>query len=120
MKKLLAVALLVGVVSGAPAHADEAAAIRVCGSKINLELVCAVQRGQAENIPVLIERGASVDTTVPSGWTLLMLAAHNGHTKCVKALLASGADKSAKTSDGATALFLAQLNEHEECVGLLG
>jgi ankyrin repeat protein len=70
-------------------------------------------------VELLLERGASPNTTLRGGETALMTAARTGKPGPVAALLQRGADKNAKERRGQTALMWAAAEGHAEVVELL-
>ena len=61
--------------------------------------------GNAATMGMLLEAGASADTTSTDGETVLMVAARTGKVDAVNTLLARGADPNAKGWRGQTALM---------------
>jgi ankyrin repeat protein/L-ascorbate metabolism protein UlaG (beta-lactamase superfamily) len=60
----------------------------------NTELHLAALKGQANLVPVLVDRGADVNAVNDYGHTALFYAARNGHRGTAEALLAHGAHES--------------------------
>lgn len=83
-------------------------------------LACAVRRGDADMVDVLLKAGSSVDHTGQRGWTALHLAIHDGRPCIARLLLARGADASARVEHGSemgmNALHLAAAGGHAEIV----
>jgi ankyrin repeat protein len=79
----------------------------VCALNGLTALHVAAQHGHLEVVEALVEKGANVDATTPSGNTPLMLAAVNGHVEVAKWLLAAHASVHAANSNGYTALYAA-------------
>ncbi|MBU1086546.1 MAG: ankyrin repeat domain-containing protein [Candidatus Omnitrophica bacterium] len=76
--------------------------------------------GNKENVELLLEQGADINTTFDNGETALMLAAYNGHIEIVKLLLAHNAEVNAQRFDlGVTALHAAVQGNNLEIVKLL-
>lgn len=67
----------------------------------------------------LLARGMDIDTSDPSGNTLLMLAAREGHFEFVKFLLDGKAKVRARNGYGESAIMLAALQGHLEAVKIL-
>ena len=65
-----------------------------------------LDRGYADVVEVLIERGANVEAPIGYGIRPLMLAAGYGEIAVVEALLAGGADVLARNDGGLTALMM--------------
>ena len=65
-----------------------------------------VDRGYADVVELLIERGANVEAPIGYGIRPLMLAAGYGEIAVVEALLAGGADVLARNDGGLTALMM--------------
>ena len=63
-------------------------------------LMLAAREGQADNVQLLIARGAKVNERDSDGWTPLMLAAYNGQVSAVDLLLKAKADFKVKDSKG--------------------
>lgn len=75
---------------------------------LNLLLLDAASRGDAEAVKQCIEQGANPDARdAHSGWTALHLAAAAGHSRVVQALVERYADREAQTPSGNTPLQLA-------------
>ena len=74
-------------------------------------LMLAAREGQADNVQLLIARGAKVDERDNEGWTPLMLAAYNGQTSAVGLLLEAKADVKAKDSKGVWDSLVLALSE---------
>ncbi|RLN61058.1 hypothetical protein BBJ29_004323 [Phytophthora kernoviae] len=78
-------------------------------------MACA-QLGQAEFVPLLAAKNATMDATDSCGRTALMLAAEEGHQGVVEALLEHGAAIDVADTDGKTALMKAAYRAHDEVV----
>lgn len=76
------------------------------------ETLSAVNLKDAGKVGELLRRGMDVNTTDPSGNSLLMLAAQNGDTSTVEVLLINKANLLKKNKYGDTALLLAALRGH--------
>ena len=76
-----------------------------------------------KNAKTLLDKGADVDESPPSGptagYTCLMMAAGNQRPDIVKFLVENGADVNAKAGDGKTALDMAEREEDQEMIALL-
>lgn len=64
--------------------------------------------GRPKCVEVLIDCGASIETTDPHGWTPLHAAVVSGNMKCVKLLCNRGADLCATTNEGESVFDLAE------------
>lgn len=74
---------------------------------------------RAEMIPLLIEKGADVDTLDKDGWSALMWASWSGLTKVVDELLQAKADVSVVGKQGHTALTLASMRGNAKIIEML-
>jgi len=80
----------------------------------------AANRGRAEIVKLLLDRGAQVDAKRSTdGATALCQASMLGHAEVVRLLLEKGANPNAKNSDGRSALWQASILGHTEVVKLL-
>lgn len=77
-------------------------------------LMNAAHEGDATIVQVLLDAGAAVDTTSPTGWTALMCAAARGHQPVVHALIRGGADATVRNAQGQTAMVIAQQRGHAD------
>ncbi len=77
---------------------------------LNEQLLKAAKKGDIEEVRLLLEKGADVNSRNMDGWTALMLAAWNGNTETVELLLDEGADVNSKSISGWTALMFAAAN----------
>lgn len=83
-------------------------------------LISASMQGRSDDVKLLLESNADVNTKTSEGATALIMASLQGHEAVVKLLLDKNADVNTKTWDeGATALSLASQNGHETVVKLL-
>ncbi|WP_372398294.1 ankyrin repeat domain-containing protein [Azospirillum sp. HJ39] len=82
------------------------------------ESVLALLRNPAE-LSRTLQGGASPDTRLDSGKTLLMIAAEQGLTDAVRVLLERRARTDLRTSDGATAVMYAAWGGHDAAVRAL-
>jgi ankyrin repeat protein len=91
------------------------------GVDVNTALILAAEKGYAEVVKALLDKGADINVRSDDGSTALILAAEEGHEDVVKALLDKGADINLQSKDGSTALILAAEEGHAEIVkALLG
>lgn len=65
-------------------------------------LHAAAERGNAEYIKILLERGADINIQNEEGYTPLMKAIYRENPETVKLLLDNGADVNIKTNNGET------------------
>lgn len=72
----------------------------------------AVRGGVAQEIDILLQRGAQANATYENGDTLVHLAAKLGHEPIVSVLLKNGADPDAVDGRGRTPLHLAAIHGH--------
>ena len=79
----------------------------------------AISKNQARLVDALLRDGVSVNSTLPSGTTLLGAAAFAGAADVVRILLAADADPNLSDSDGATPLWNASLRGFEAIAGTL-
>ena len=77
-------------------------------------LACAVQRGHADCVRLLLQRGAKED-----GWTLAHSAALQGDKEVLQTLLDAGLDVEASDERGETPLMCAARGGNVDCVRLL-
>jgi len=70
-------------------------------------LLLAARQGSLESVRVLVEAGADLNATEPSGIGALVSSIINGHYDVAGALLEKGANPNLADSDGRTALFAA-------------
>ncbi|PSC68913.1 CMV 1a interacting 1 [Micractinium conductrix] len=70
-------------------------------------------------VPLLLQKGASVNDTDGYGQTPLHDAAFHGHEDAVAALLAAGANPNIRNKKGFTALDRARSKGHTRCIPLL-
>jgi ankyrin repeat protein len=75
-------------------------------------LILAAERGDADSVIALIERGADVNSATFEGVTPLMYAASNGFAEIVMILVENTADINVLPHNGITALSGAILNDH--------
>ncbi|MBU1043375.1 MAG: ankyrin repeat domain-containing protein [Candidatus Omnitrophica bacterium] len=86
----------------------------------DLNIVSEALAGNKENVQLLLEQGADVNTTFDNGDTALMFAVYKGQIEIVKLLLANSADVNAQSFDlGVTALHVAVRGNNLEIVKLL-
>ena len=78
-----------------------------------------VEKGDADTVKTLLERGADVNFTDFIGRTPLMEAAQSGHENVVKLLLEKGANVNSKDKFGQSSLSLAAEKGHQGVVRLL-
>lgn len=83
------------------------------------ELMWASFWGMTTVVPILLERGASVDAWDGSGRTALMVAAGEGHVEVIKILLVHSASMDAQDADGLSALMWASCWGQEAAVQTL-
>jgi hypothetical protein len=75
--------------------------------------------GEIEQLEEILNRGADVNTSNPSGLTPLMVAAYHGRIEMVRALIERGAEVNAVDDEGLTAAMLADDAGHDEIVRVL-
>src|SRR5262252_1191883 len=75
--------------------------------------------GDVEQLAAILDRGADVNASNPSGLTPLMVAAYHGRLEMVRALIARGAEVNATDDEGLTAAMLADDAGHDEIVRIL-
>ena len=85
----------------------------------NSGLVIAAWSDQIERVQVLLDQGASVNSTTANGVTALMASAGRGHVAMVRLLLERGADPNLQDSTGRTALFMPSMLGMSHVVQLL-
>ena len=87
--------------------------------KIDLDLLNEASWGRTENVKLLLESGADVNTRDTNGDTPLITAAFMGFNETIKLLLEKGADVNAKNNLGSTALMEAATMNRPEAVEIL-
>jgi len=97
-------------------NAEAAALLRRSSS---VELLFAINDGNAKRALTLLERGANPNARNPRGFSALMYAGRAGQTRVIKALLDKGADANTGSSDGTTALIESVKFGDPEAVRLL-
>ncbi|MCK4319256.1 ankyrin repeat domain-containing protein [Candidatus Micrarchaeota archaeon] len=87
----------------------------------NGELIAASQKGDTEEIKLLIEKGVDVNEKEKKGdeGTALIWAVYRGHTETAELLIEKGADVEARDKNGLTALILAAGDGQTETVNFL-
>jgi ankyrin repeat protein len=80
----------------------------------NYNLLLAVDKADTLSIKLLLDRGASVNTTTIDGVTPLMYAAESGNLNIVKLLVDRGSDINKKPFIGASALIMAAKKNYYE------
>ena len=75
--------------------------------------------GDIDQLDDILNRGADVNASNPSGLTPLMVAAYNGRIEMVRALIDRGAEVNATDDEGLTAAMLADDAGHDEIVRIL-
>lgn len=80
----------------------------------------AAAAGDVEIIATLLERGARIDSTSPTGITPLMLAAREGQEDAVVALLERGASTTLADAQGLTAVQIAERADKAYIVRAIG
>lgn len=83
------------------------------------DLASAVKSGKIENVKLLIEKGADINSKNNDGVTPLMSAAKEGRTEMVQFMIGKGAELNAKDADGWTALTYAKGYEQTEVKNIL-
>jgi len=87
--------------------------------KIDLDLLNEASWGRTENVKLLLESGADVNTRDTNGDTPLIAAAFMGFNETIKLLLEKGAEVNAKNNLGSTALMEAATMNKPEAVEIL-
>jgi hypothetical protein len=82
-------------------------------------LLMAANHGLVHKVRFLLDRGADMSTTDPSGRTALHLAANNNHVEVVRILLDRGASHVAKTKLGQQSIHLAGENGNKTIFNML-
>src|SRR5215467_4079287 len=75
--------------------------------------------GEVHQLEDILNRGADVNASNPSGLTPLMVAAYHGRPEMVRALVEHGADVNAANDEGLTAAMLADDAGYDEIVRVL-
>lgn len=76
------------------------------------DILAAAHRNDTETVLRLVERGMDINTSDPSGTSLLMIAASNGNESLLDILLKNRVNAQQKNKYGDTATTLAALNGH--------
>jgi ankyrin repeat protein len=87
--------------------------------KLDFALLSYADSGNLEQVKVLIDFGASPNTSTWEGFTPLMYASHNGHYQVARELIARGASLNKFTNTNHTALHYATINNHDSIAELL-
>ena len=82
-------------------------------------LIISADRGNIENVRLLLSRGISVNSTTYDGVTALMYAADKGYHEIVQLLIDEGAEADRRPDNGITALMSAAINNHFESAEIL-
>ncbi len=82
-------------------------------------LLVAAEKGHAEIVQTLLERGAEINDAGPDKNTALHYAAQNGHINAVETLTRNGANDQQKNGSGLLPVDLAGQNGHEDVVEAL-
>ncbi|WP_376958329.1 ankyrin repeat domain-containing protein [Azospirillum sp. A26] len=104
--------------AGSAAPASSAAPVKATPGLGDRESVLALLRNPAE-LARTLQAGASADTRLDNGKTLLMIAAEQGLADAVRVLLDRHARTDLRTSDGATAVMYAAWGGHDAVVRAL-
>ncbi|CAE7822855.1 mask [Symbiodinium sp. CCMP2592] len=88
-------------------------------ARLSEQLLTASSKGLVGLVPLLLQKGASVNWTRSDGWTPLMSACGGGHLAVAQLLLDAGASVDAAADDGFTALMEACTGGHVDLVALL-
>lgn len=88
-------------------------------SRLNEQLLSAVERGDTGDATQILKDGADVNAARSDGTTVLMLAAGHGNAAMVRLLLDHGASTQAKDDEGKTALETSLLTDNAAVVSLL-
>jgi hypothetical protein len=75
--------------------------------------------GDLDQLEDILNRGADINASNPSGLTPLMVAAYHGRIEMVRALIEHGAEVNAADDEGLTAAMLADDAGHDEIVRML-
>jgi ankyrin repeat protein len=100
-------------------HPNDAATHTMRPRNASLDLLSEAGWGHTEQIRVLLDGGADVNTRGDNGDTPLIAAAFLGHSETVKLLLEKGADVNAKNNLGSTALIEAAATDKPKIVEML-
>lgn len=79
----------------------------------------AADRGHAECVDLLLDRGASIDAQTHSGFTPFHIASERGHVEVLCTLLAARCDASLQADQGELAVHLAAAKGHQEALEFL-
>ena len=82
-------------------------------------LMFVANKGNKENLQVLIKAGADVNRQTKQGTTALLFAVDKGYIGCVRVLIQSGANVNTRNDKGFTALIQAANNGDAKCLNLL-
>ena len=84
--------------------------VKVSAADLGPDLLNAAKKGQTDQVRVLLEKGAALESQDKNGRTALMLAAQHGHPDSVSLLLAKGAKADARDREDWNAYGLALLS----------
>ena len=87
--------------------------------KTYLHHACACNKGSAEIVDYLIQKGADMNAKDNSGKTALMRASMDGRAEAIDKLIEFGADVNAKDNSGKTALIRASIDGRKEAIDKL-
>jgi len=90
-----------------------------CGVGKEMLLLQAAERGQIEQIKVLLASGMSPDAAPEVGYTALMSASETGQIEAIRILVKAKASVSARMEGGTSAIHLAAMTGHVDVVNLL-
>lgn len=86
---------------------------------MGLQLIDAAQKGDIDNVKILLDKGADINAKDKEGRTALITAAMNGHPVTMKLLLNRGAEINIKDKENKTALIRAAANDNPATVQIL-
>ena len=86
---------------------------------LKTSLFSILESGNLEIVKLIISKDTEIRSTMPGGFTLLLLAALAGTVEAVKAIMVNGADPDVESDDGENIFHAAAINKSEEVLNHL-